>query len=86
MDAEPGRLDYGVRMLTGAYIDMATRRTFGFGMVGPVPIDAIWDWADRHGLTQFETEVLEAIIFAVDAETMQRQRKPVNAGQQPGQK
>ncbi len=45
--------------------------------IGPIPITAIWEWEDRHGITDaFVRDHVEAVIAAIDATTLRRANKP----------
>lgn len=34
--------------------------------VGPIPVTAIWEWCDRHGLDDGSREILTLVIRKID--------------------
>lgn len=57
-----------------AYAQLSTTRALGYGVIGPIPVDAIWGWCSRHGLDPETEEHFTSIIMLIDAETLRRQR------------
>lgn len=54
-----------------AYSQLSTTRAVGVGL-GPIPVTAIWDYADRTGISQDPVlrEFFVDVIRSVDAHTM----------------
>lgn len=54
---------------------------------GPIPIDVIWAWEDRNGITDPVLQRhLEAILLGVDARVGRRMRDKAEANRPPPRK
>lgn len=67
-----------------AYSELSTCRPFTGMGIGPIPVTAIWAWADRHRLDQQLTAHLVDIIRRVDAETLRRATARASAATKKG--
>lgn len=67
----------GAGWLWRAFQELATCRTFGMGVVGPIPLTAIWAYIDRYSLPEWTIDA----IFSLDAawRAGERQRAPAPA-------
>lgn len=50
-----------------AFHELSTCRPLGFGVVGPIPVTAMWQYVDRHSLPEWSVDVW----MAADAEYLQ---------------
>jgi hypothetical protein len=51
----------GLLWLVQGFHELSTCRALGFGAVGPIPLTAMWQYVDRHGLPDWTVDVwLEA--------------------------
>lgn len=57
-DRRPTIIPFG--WLIDAFWELSTARAIGFGGVGPIPITAIWAFADRHDCPPWFAEVIQA--------------------------
>jgi hypothetical protein len=64
----------GLALYYSAFWDLSTCRQVGFG-IGPIPLTAIWEYADRKGLDEGETDDLVDYMREMDGEYVKYKSK-----------
>ena len=61
-------------ILKNAYALLSTARTMTPVGIGPIGVDLMWEWCDRHELDNEITNHVVHILVLVDQETLRRAR------------
>ena len=72
----------GLEFAFNAFCELTGERQMGMGL-GPIPLTAIWAYADRHGLAEDETEELVYLIREADKEFLAYHREQAKRDSQP---
>jgi hypothetical protein len=62
-----------------AFQELQTCRQVGFGVLGPIPITAIWAYVDRYALPEWAVDA----VISLDAEWRADQARRAGAADQP---